>query len=77
MNKPRGKPSCPNHGEPLEGIGFPMPSKGTGICPVSGCPFDYEIEVDNAEASQVMEKDSTGNLKKVPGTMWKVSGDEK
>lgn len=74
--KPRGRPCCPNHGEPLEGIGFPMPSKGTGICPVSGVPFDYEIEVDPNEANQVVEKDAQGNLKKVPGMVWKVSGDE-
>ena len=74
--KPRGRPCCPNHGEPLDGIGFPMPSKGTGICPVSKCPFDYEIQVDNTEAGQVVERSSDGTLKKVPGSTWKVSGDE-
>lgn len=46
MNNPTFGPRCPNHGEFLEGIGFPIPKKGTGICPVSGCPFDFVIEVD-------------------------------
>ncbi len=75
-SKPNKKICCPNHGEPLEGIGFPMPSKGTGICPVSGVRFDYEVEIDNTEAGQVLERDANGNLRKVPGTTFKVSGDE-
>ena len=75
--KPKGRPCCPNHGEPLEGIPFPMPSKGTGMCPISGCSFDYEIEVDPEEAHMVYERNSAGNMKKVPGSKWKLSGNEK
>ncbi len=65
-------PVCPNHGEPLEGIGFPMPKKGTGICPVSGCPFDYVIELDDDVTKMV--KDKEGNLTKA--TKIKVTGEE-
>lgn len=63
-------PKCPNHGCPLDGIGFPMPSKGTGICPVSGCPFDFEAEVDQ----ETVSKDKNGNIIKTLG--WKVEGNE-
>lgn len=67
---PTTKPVCPNHGEPLEGLPFPMPSKGTGKCPVSGVDFDYEVELDE---NQVV-KDKFGNLTKVP--TWEVRGEE-
>jgi len=71
MNRPPSfKPRCPNHGEPLDGCGFPMPSKGVGICPVSGVPFEFAVEVD--ENKTVKDKD--GNLVKAIG--WKVSGNE-
>ena len=70
MNKPTTIPCCPNHGEPLEGIPFPMPSKGIGICPVSGCPFDYEVEVDE----EITLTDKFGNVTKA--VKWNVSGDE-
>lgn len=70
MQVPSFKPKCPNHGEPLEGCGFPLPKKGTGICPVSGCPFDFEIEVDEEK----MVKDKEGNL--IPAVGWKVSGSD-
>ena len=71
MNTPSFRPCCPNHNEPLEDIPFPMPSKGVGICPVSGCPFDFEVELDETKVVQ----DKNGNLEKA--TSWKVSGDEK
>jgi hypothetical protein len=51
---------CPNHGEPLEGLPFPLTSKGTGMCPVSGCSFDYSVELD--EESNVVDK--FGNVSK-------------
>lgn len=69
--KPSYTPRCPNHGAPLEGLEFPIPAKGTGICPISKCEFDYEAEVDE----QKMVKDKDGNL--VPSLDWKVSGEEK
>lgn len=74
MSIPSYKPKCPNHGCPLDGIGFPMPRKGTGICPVSGCPFDYVLEVDEEKGVESMVKDKFGNL--VKKTDWKVTGDE-
>lgn len=70
MNKPSRGPKCPNHGEYLEGIGFPMPQKGSGICPVSGARFEFEIEVD--EEKVVLDK--YGNLSK--SMDWKVDGKE-
>jgi len=53
-----GKPCCPNHGEPLEGIPQPMPNKGTGVCPVSGYSFEYEVDTANS----VAQKDKFGNV---------------
>ena len=70
MTTPSYRPVCPNHGEPLDGIPFPMPSKGTGICPVSGCPFDFEVELDEAQ----LVKDKFGNTTKA--IKWNVQGDE-
>lgn len=65
------KPSCPNHGEPLEGIGFPIPRKGTGTCPISGVPFDFEADFDQ----HAVIKDKDGNLTKAP--IWQMTGDER
>lgn len=67
---PSFRPECPNHHEPLEDCGFPLPKKGTGICPVSGCPFDFEVELDDEETT----KDKFGNVTKKKG--WNVTGDE-
>ncbi len=61
---------CPNHGEVLEGLPFPMPKKGVGICPVSKVPFAYEVEVDE----NVMTQDKFGNITK--GTKFNVTGEE-
>lgn len=66
----KGKVCCPNHGEPLEGIGFPIPNKGTGMCPVSGCSFDFEIETDAVE----QKVDKFGNVTK--SKRWNVTGEE-
>ena len=68
--KPSYKPVCPNHGEPLEGIGFPMPERGWGKCPVSGVDFEFEASVDE----QQVAKDKNGNLTKKP--VWEVRGNE-
>lgn len=37
------EPKCPNHGKYLEECGNPIPQKGTGICPVSGSIFEFEL----------------------------------
>lgn len=71
--KPSGKPTCPNHGCPLDGLGFPMPAKGIGICPVSGASFEYEIDLEESKMQNVQDKD--GNITKAPS--WKMKGEEK
>lgn len=70
--KAQGKPLCPNHGCPLEGMGFPMPAKGEGMCPVSGAHFAYEVDIDESKVREV--KDKNGNITKVSD--WKVSGND-
>lgn len=67
-NKPSFGPKCPNHNEFLEGIAFPMPEEGIGMCPVSGASFEFKIHVDE-ENTQV---DKFGNITKVVG--WSVEG---
>jgi hypothetical protein len=67
---PTFKPKCPNHGAPLEGMGFPLPRKGQGMCPVSGASFDFEAEIDTA----YVQLDKFGNATKSVG--WKVSGSD-
>lgn len=62
--------TCPNHGCPLTDIPFPMPRKGVGICPVSGCPFDFEAEVDEDKIT----RDKFGNLTK--SEKWSVTGND-
>jgi len=70
LQTPTFMPSCPNHGEPLEGCGFPLPKKGTGKCPISGCDFDFEIEIDEVEN----KVDKFGKTCK--DVKWKVEGEE-
>lgn len=62
--------TCPNHGEPLEGIPFPTPQKGTGICPVSRCPFEFEADIDEETDS----RDKFGN--KIKNKGWVITGDD-
>lgn len=71
IHTPSTLPKCPNHGETLEGFPFPMTSKGTAKCPVSGVDFDYEAEVD--QIKNVVDKD--GNVTK--GSKWHLEGHEK
>lgn len=66
------KPRCPNHNEPLEDCGFPLPAKGSGTCPVSGALFDFEVETDVTKVKNVV--DTAGNVKKV--APYKVSGED-
>jgi len=70
MKTPTFKPKCPNHGEPLEGCGFPIKSKGEGICPVSGVKFAFAVDVDNAE----IKINKWGNPYK--DIDWEVTGDD-
>lgn len=72
VRTPSFKPKCPNHGCELEACGFPLPKKGTGVCPVSKCSFDFEVEID--EAPDRMVKDKNGNMVKKVG--WKISGND-
>lgn len=69
-SSPSWVPKCPNHGCPLDGCGFPLPDKGTGICPVSSCPFDFEAEVEEEKVA----KDKFGNVVKSVG--WKLTGND-
>ncbi len=68
QSKPSWVPRCPNHGSPLEGCGFPLPQKGVGKCPISGCDFEFEATVDQEKT--VLDK--FGNMKKEVG--WKIEG---
>lgn len=64
-------PKCPNHSCPLEGIPFPLPRKGEGICPVSGAHFDFVADVDEEK----MAVDKYGN--KTKEYTWTLTGEEK
>jgi hypothetical protein len=70
LRVPSFAPRCPNHDCELEDLPFPLTPKGTGICPSSGCPFEFEVELD--EEKEVMDK--FGNITKQ--VSWKVSGEE-
>lgn len=74
MNESRvikGKVCCPNHGEPLEGIPQPCPPKGIGMCPVSGCSFEFEIDTLRTKT----RKDKSGKL--TTDLVYTVTGEEK
>lgn len=72
ITDPRTKPSCPNHGCPLEGCGFPLPKKGVGTCPVSGAQFEFEADFDETKAKVTKDKD--GNM--VKEAKWKLTGND-
>lgn len=72
ITQPRTKPTCPNHGCPLDGCGFPLPKKGTGICPVSGARFAFEVDTEEAKDHGKVTKDKDGNL--VKEAKWKIIG---
>lgn len=61
-------PKCPNHGCPLEDMGFPRKTKGVATCPVSGAQFAYEADVDETKNTV----DKNGNVTK--GQIWKIDG---
>lgn len=68
MNTPSWRPKCPVCGSVLEGIPFPMPSKGVGRCPAAG-NYEYEADTNNERVG----KDKNGNVTKKLD--WKVDGD--
>ena len=70
LKKNSFKPCCPNHSEPLEGLPFPLPLKGQGRCPISGCMFEYEVELD--ENKVFVDKFGKKQFAKV----FKVEGNE-
>lgn len=72
ITSPRTKPTCPNHGCPLEGCGFPLPKIGIGKCPVSGADFSFEVDVEEAKTDGKVTKDKNGNL--VKEAKWKIIG---
>lgn len=67
---PGFKPRCPNHNVELDGLPWPLPRKGEGICPISKCHFSFEVEVDEEK----LVKDKNGNM--VPTVGWSVNGEE-
>lgn len=67
---PSTLPKCPNHGVTLEGFPFPMTSKGTAKCPVSGADFDYEAEVDETKVTV----DKNGEVTKE--SKWHLDGND-
>lgn len=66
------KPKCPNHDVELTQTGFPLPSKGQGVCPVSGAQFSFEIDI--GEATDVIKLDQNG--KPIVERKWKITGSE-
>ena len=72
-NKDRG-PKCPNHLVPLEEVPSPPPKKGEGVCPISRCRFDYEVDTQDEVGETEYEKNAAGEL--VPKTKYRVEGEE-
>ena len=62
--------TCPNHKEELEGLPFPLPSKGVGKCPVSGVDFEFEAQ----PTSERIAYDVFGGVKKVYD--YKITGND-
>lgn len=69
---PKTAPRCPNHGVVLEGVGFPLPPKGEGVCPVSKAHFAFSV--DGSEESMKPFKDAAGNITMQPS--WRIIGEE-
>ena len=67
---PSFKPKCPDCGEQLEGLPFPLPNKGEGRCPVGMCMVTFEVDLTNS----TMAKGKDGKLYKT--SRWKM-GDVK
>ena len=63
---------CPNHGVPLRDLPDPLTPVGVGVCPISGCSFEYEAELDEEETETVVDKFGNTHERK----KYKVTGEE-
>lgn len=72
MAEMHGKPVCPNHKVGLVDLPDPMKPKGTGVCPISGAHFDYEVDLTEMAVETIIE-----NGVPVKRSKFKVTGDEK
>lgn len=61
MSPERFGPMCPVCKIALEGVGFPLPKKGKGLCPNGGM---YEFEIETNENDEEVKKDKFGNIMK-------------
>lgn len=71
---PNTKPQCPNHHVDLVDLGFPIPRKGKGTCPVSNQKFDFEVDTEVLESEQEVKIDKNG--KPYFATKWIIEGDD-
>lgn len=71
-NSSHSKIVCPNHGCPLEDLGFPLKPKGEGRCPVSDAMFDYEVDLTEGEEEMGVDKEG----KKFKITKYKITGED-
>lgn len=67
-------PQCPTHHVALTELGFPPKAKGTGVCPVSGVKFDYEMEIDEKGNEKTYKLDKNGN--KVVEQTYVIEGED-
>jgi hypothetical protein len=66
---------CPNHQVVLVSRQKLGAGKGTGICPISGCRFDYDEK--NAEKTRKLKiMNIGGKSKMVDDGDWKIVGEE-
>jgi hypothetical protein len=61
MSPERFGPMCPVCHIALEGVGFPLPKKGTGRCPNGGL---YAFEIETNENESEVKRDKFGNIMK-------------
>lgn len=66
---PRTAPRCPNHHVFLE----LTDTLGIGICPISGCEFAYQVELEKGE-EKVVNKILNGKM--VEETQYIIKGDD-
>ena len=63
-----GGPRCPNHRVTLTDC-----QKGKGICPISGCVFEYDADAESKEKK--LKINALGQMEAT--TDWDVQGEEK
>lgn len=66
-------PRCPNHQVPLEDLQRTGPGEGVGICPISGCHFEYKADDNEAKSNKKIDK--FGNIKKSDYTITPLDGE--